>query len=64
MLSYSHQEFAYDGSDEEASEYRLDRKKKDYSRVRSNRALRKRSRQRANAVGCGIAERRNKRMGW
>lgn len=64
MISYRHQDFDYDSTDEEAAEYLVDRAKKDYSRIKPIRSMRKRARNRTGYLGSNINNRRQKRVTW
>lgn len=67
MMSYTNQEFAYDAdriSDHEVDDGDIGGRRKDYTRGRSYKPTRRRSRRRSNHPGCGIAGRRNRRYDW
>lgn len=62
MIAYRHQDFVYESFDGHADDRRTDRSKKDYSRGRSIKSMRKRARGRTSFKGESFSHRRNKRV--
>lgn len=64
MIHYANQPIAYDADRSDEDDFADAGRKKDYSRGRSYRPSRRRSRRKSNQPGCGIAGRRNRRFAW
>lgn len=63
MMTYANQPIDYGFDSGSSSEEASSDRRKDYSRGRSYKSLRRRARRRSSSPGCGIAARRNRRHG-